>query len=109
LIHVKNTPNPRPSQTAKPPVNLEKLTALPAYARLRANALPRIVAFRKAGNTAKNDHVADANSARLEKKPGVRERISILAGRRTARQTKFRGFPMPSSSSNYPTRRNSWA
>src|SRR5262249_47441044 len=48
------------------------------YARFRAQALPRIVAFRKAGNTAKNDHVADANSFRLEKKPGVRERIEYL-------------------------------
>jgi hypothetical protein len=41
--------------------------------------LPRIVAFRKAGNTAKNDHVADANSFRLERKRGVRERIEYLA------------------------------
>jgi hypothetical protein len=48
------------------------------YARFRAAALPRIVAFRKAGNTAKNDHVADANSFRLERKPGVRERIEYL-------------------------------
>ena len=49
------------------------------YARFRAQALPRIVAFRKAGNTAKNDHVADANSCRLERKPGVRERIEYLS------------------------------
>jgi hypothetical protein len=48
------------------------------YARFRAAALPRIVAFRKAGNTAKNDRNADANSFRLEKKPGVRERIDYL-------------------------------
>jgi hypothetical protein len=48
------------------------------YARLRAQALPRIVAFRKAGNVAKNDRNADANSFRLEKKPGVRERIEYL-------------------------------
>ena len=48
------------------------------YARFRAQALPRIVAFRKAGNTAKNDHIADANSFRLEKKPGVRARIEYL-------------------------------
>jgi hypothetical protein len=38
----------------------------------------RIMAFRKAGNTAKNDHVADANSFRLERKRGVRERIEYL-------------------------------
>jgi Terminase small subunit len=49
------------------------------YTRHRATALPRIVAFRKAGNTAKTDHVADANSFRLERKPGVRERIEYLA------------------------------
>jgi hypothetical protein len=48
------------------------------YARLRAAAQPRIVAFRKAGYIAKNDHVADANSARLERKRGVRERIGYL-------------------------------
>src|SRR5215472_13731975 len=48
------------------------------YARFRAQALPRIVAFRKAGNTAKNDNIADANSVRLEKKPGVRQRIEYL-------------------------------
>jgi hypothetical protein len=50
------------------------------YARLRARALPRLVAFRKAGNTAKNDRVADRNSFRLERKPGVRERIEYLVG-----------------------------
>jgi Terminase small subunit len=49
------------------------------YAKFRAAALPRIVAFRKAGCVAKNDHVADTNSFRLEKKPGVRERIEYLA------------------------------
>jgi hypothetical protein len=49
------------------------------YAKFRAAALPRVVAFRKAGNTAKNDHVADTNSFRLERKPGVRERIEYLA------------------------------
>jgi hypothetical protein len=48
------------------------------YARLRAQALPRNVAFRKAGNVAENDNVIDANACRLEKKPGVRERIDYL-------------------------------
>jgi hypothetical protein len=48
------------------------------YARLRAAALLRAVAFRKAGNVAKNDHVADANSFRLEGKPGVRDQIEYL-------------------------------
>jgi hypothetical protein len=49
------------------------------YAKCRAQALPRIVAFRKAGGVAKNDHVADTNSFRLEGKPGVRERIEYLS------------------------------
>jgi hypothetical protein len=49
------------------------------YAKFRAQALPRIVAFRKAGCVAKNDHVADTNSFRLERKPGVRERIEYLS------------------------------
>jgi hypothetical protein len=48
------------------------------YARLHAAALPRIVAFRKAGNMAKNDHVANATSFRLDRKPGVREGIEYL-------------------------------
>ena len=48
------------------------------YARIRANAVPRLMAYRKAGNVAKNDNVANANSHRLERKPGVRERIDHL-------------------------------
>jgi hypothetical protein len=51
------------------------------YARHRAAAQPRLIAFRKAGYIAKNDHVADANSFRLERKPGVRARIEYLARR----------------------------
>src|SRR5215469_11267071 len=50
------------------------------YARFRAQALPRIVAFRKAGCIAKNDNIADRNACRLERKPGVRERIDYLVG-----------------------------
>jgi hypothetical protein len=50
------------------------------YARLRAQALPRHVAFREAGCIAKNDNVVGANASRLEKKPGVRERIEYLIG-----------------------------
>jgi hypothetical protein len=59
-------------------------------ARFRAAALPRIVAFRKAGNKAKNDNVADANSFRLERKPGVRERIEFLARQTQERITEKR-------------------
>jgi hypothetical protein len=56
------------------------------YARLRAAAQPRHIAFRKAGYTAKNDHVADANSFRLERKPGIRQRIEYLQ-RQTIEET----------------------
>jgi hypothetical protein len=55
------------------------------YARQRAAAQPRIVAFRKAGCIAKNDNIAARNASRLEKKPGVRERIDYLV-----RQTEDR-------------------
>jgi hypothetical protein len=62
------------------------------YAKFRATALPRIVAFRKAGCVAKNDHVADTNSFRLEKKPGVRERIEYLARQAQERVIEKRGM-----------------
>ena len=48
------------------------------YARYRAQALPRIVAFRKLGNYAANDKIAHNNASRLEKRPGVRDRINYL-------------------------------
>src|SRR6516165_1677826 len=48
------------------------------YARYRAQALPRIVAFRKLGNYAANDKIAHNNAFRLENKPGVKDRINYL-------------------------------
>jgi hypothetical protein len=48
------------------------------YARFRAQALPRIVAYRRAGNTIKGDNGAAVNACRLERKPGMRERIEYL-------------------------------
>ena len=48
------------------------------YARYRAQALPRIVAFRKLGNYAANDKIAHNNASRLENKPGVKARIHYL-------------------------------
>ena len=48
------------------------------YPRYRAQALPRIVAFRKLGNYAANDKIAHNNASRLEKRPGVRDRINYL-------------------------------
>src|SRR6516165_9316717 len=49
------------------------------YARYRAQALPRIVAFRKLGNYAANDKIAHNNASRLENKPGVKDRINYLS------------------------------
>ena len=48
------------------------------YARYRAQALPRIVAFRKLGNYAATDKIAHNNASRLENKPGVKDRINYL-------------------------------
>jgi hypothetical protein len=61
-----------------------KNTKQERYARFRAAALPRHVAFRKVYRAA-NDNVVDANACRLEKKPEVRERIDYLV-----RQTQDR-------------------
>jgi hypothetical protein len=49
------------------------------YCRLRASAQPRIAAYREAGWHSKKDDVAYANACRLERRPGVRERIEYLA------------------------------
>jgi hypothetical protein len=49
------------------------------YCRLRASALPRIAAYREAGWHSKKDDVAYANACRLERRPGVRERIEYLS------------------------------
>ena len=48
------------------------------YARYRAQALPRIVAFRKTGHRAANDKTAHNNASRIENKPAVRARINFL-------------------------------
>jgi hypothetical protein len=55
-----------------------KHTKWERYARYRAQALPRIVAFRKIGNYAANDKTAHNNASRLENKPGVKARIDYL-------------------------------
>src|SRR6266480_4559408 len=49
------------------------------YCRLRASAQPRIAAYREAGWHSKKDDVAYANACRLERRPGVRERIEYLS------------------------------
>ena len=40
--------------------------------------MPRIVAFRKLGNYAANDKIAHNNASRLERRPGVKDRINYL-------------------------------
>jgi hypothetical protein len=49
------------------------------YCRLRASAQPRIPAYREAGWHSKRNDVAYANACRLERRPGVRERIEYLS------------------------------
>ena len=55
-----------------------KVSKYERYARYRAAALPRIEAFRKIGNEAALDKTAHNNATRLEKRPGVKERIAYL-------------------------------
>jgi hypothetical protein len=49
------------------------------YYRLRASAQPRISAYREAGWETTDDDAAYSNACRLERRPGVRERIEFLS------------------------------
>jgi Terminase small subunit len=49
------------------------------YCRLRASALPRVQAYREAGWETSDDDDAYSNACRLERRPGVRERIAYLS------------------------------
>ena len=49
------------------------------YCRLRASAQPRMAAYREAGWEASDDNDAYSNACRLERRPGVRERIEYLS------------------------------
>jgi terminase small subunit-like protein len=49
------------------------------YCRLRATLQPRIQAYREAGWQATDDDDAYSNACRLERRPGVRERIEYLS------------------------------
>ena len=49
------------------------------YCRLRASAQPRIPAYREAGWETSDDAAAYSNACRLERRPGVRERIEYLS------------------------------
>jgi hypothetical protein len=48
------------------------------YCRLRASTQPRIAAYREAGWETSDDENAYSNACRLERRPGVRERIEFL-------------------------------
>ena len=56
-----------------------KNTKYEKYCRLRASAQQRIPAYREAGWHSKKDDVAYANACRLERRPGVTERIEYLS------------------------------
>jgi hypothetical protein len=49
------------------------------YCRLRASAQPRIPAYREAGWETSDDDDAYSNACRLERRPGVSERIEYLS------------------------------
>jgi hypothetical protein len=69
LVPVDHIPGSKPLKIAK----------YERYARYRAQALPRMVAFRKIGNFAANDKVAHRNATRLTKRPGIKDRIAYLS------------------------------
>ena len=68
LVPVGHIPGSKPLKVAK----------YERYARYRAQALSRIEAFRKIGNEAALDKTAHNNATRLEKRPGIRDRINYL-------------------------------
>ena len=49
------------------------------YCRLRASAQPRIAAYREAGWETGDDNDANSNACRLERRPGVKDRIEYLS------------------------------
>ena len=68
LVPVGHIPGSKPLKVAR----------YERYARYRAQALSRIEAFRKIGNEAALDKTAHNNATRLEKRPGIRDRIDYL-------------------------------
>jgi hypothetical protein len=49
------------------------------YCRLRASALPRVPAYREAGWETSDDDDAYSNACRLERRPGIKDRIEYLS------------------------------
>ena len=66
LVPMGHIPGSKPLKVAK----------YERYARYRAQALSRIEAFRKIGNEATLDKTARNNATRLEKRPGIKDRIA---------------------------------
>jgi hypothetical protein len=64
---------------ASPGSRALKNTRHERYCRLRASAQPRIRAYREAGWETSDDADAYSNACRLERRPGVRERIEYLS------------------------------
>ena len=64
---------------ASPGSRALKNTKYEKYCRLRASAQPRIPAYREAGWETSDDDDAYSNACRLERRPGVRERIEYLS------------------------------
>jgi Terminase small subunit len=64
---------------ASPGSRALKNTKYERYCRLRASAQPRISAYREAGWETSDDDDAYSNACRLERRPGVRERIEYLS------------------------------
>jgi hypothetical protein len=69
-------PSRRPGS---PGSRLLKNTRYERYCRLRASAQPRIAAYREAGWETSDNDDAYSNACRLERRPGVRERIEYLS------------------------------
>jgi hypothetical protein len=49
------------------------------YCRLRASAQPRIPAYREAGWETSDDENSYSNACRLERRPGIKDRIEYLS------------------------------
>jgi hypothetical protein len=64
---------------ASPGSRALKNTKYEKYCRLRSSAQPRIPAYREAGWETSDDDDAYSNACRLERRPGVRERIEYLS------------------------------
>jgi Terminase small subunit len=64
---------------ASPGSRALKNTKYENYCRLRASLQPRVQAYREAGWETGDDDAAYSNACRLERRPGVRERIEYLS------------------------------